>query len=68
MTRISIAEARGEMSEVVNRLIYKGEQFALTRHGKTVGVILPVEVARSLGLKVDEKGSVSRNAKKTPNR
>jgi prevent-host-death family protein len=57
MTRISIAEARDRMSDVLNRAIYKNEQFALTRHGQTVAVLLSVEEARSLGLKVEDAAS-----------
>jgi prevent-host-death family protein len=66
MTRIPIAEARGGMSDVLNRVVYQNEQFALTRHGQTVAVVLSVKDARAAGLKVDDEGTAAGKPPRNP--
>ena len=40
---VSTAEARGQFSDVVNRAIYGKERVILTRHGKKVAAVIPIE-------------------------
>ena len=42
MTKISVSEARGDFSEVVNQVCYTGERVVLHRRGKDLAVIVPV--------------------------
>lgn len=48
MNEVSTAEARGNLAEVVNRTAYGGERFVVTRHGKALVAIVPVEDATLL--------------------
>jgi prevent-host-death family protein len=43
MGELSITEARDELAEVVNRVHYGGERTYLTRHGKRIAAIVPVD-------------------------
>jgi prevent-host-death family protein len=43
MTKISTAEARNEFAEVINRASFGKERFVLTRRGKELAAIVPVE-------------------------
>ena len=43
MTKISSAEARNEFAEVINRASFGKERFVLTRRGKELVAIVPVE-------------------------
>lgn len=43
MTNISTAEARNEFSDVISRASFGKERFVLTRRGKRVAAIVPVE-------------------------
>lgn len=38
-----ISEARGEFSDLINRAAFGGERVLLTRHGKSVAAIVPVD-------------------------
>jgi prevent-host-death family protein len=38
-----ISEAREEFSTTVNRVAYGGERVVLTRHGKRVAAVVPIE-------------------------
>lgn len=74
MTNMSITAARDDLAELVNRVAYSKERICLTRHGKDVACVVPVEQAKLLELIEDrldlsdalaalkelkEKGSVS---------
>lgn len=48
MKQISTAEARKNMAELMNRAAYGGERFVVTRHGKELVAIVPVEDATLL--------------------
>lgn len=48
MKHITTAEARKNMSELVNRAAYGGERFVVTRHGKELVAIVPLEDANLL--------------------
>jgi len=43
MTSVSIAEAREKFSEVVNRAAFGRERVVLTRRGKALAAIIPIE-------------------------
>lgn len=42
MKRISTAETRKHMSELLNRAMYGSERFVVTRHGKELAAIVPL--------------------------
>ena len=43
MKQITTAEARKRLSELLNRAAYGKERFVLTRHGKELVAIVPLE-------------------------
>jgi prevent-host-death family protein len=43
MTEVSTAEARDRLSELVNRAAYGGERVILTRRGKALAAVVPIE-------------------------
>lgn len=43
MSERRISEAREEFSDTVNRVAYGGERVVLTRHGKRVAAVVPLE-------------------------
>jgi len=43
MTKISTAEARNDFADVINRASFGKERFVLTRRGKKLVAIIPVE-------------------------
>lgn len=43
MTDISTAEARNDFADLINRASFGKERFVLTRRGKRLAAILPVE-------------------------
>ena len=43
MTEISTAEARSEFADLINRASFGKERFILTRRGKKLAAIIPVE-------------------------
>lgn len=74
MESVSTAEARKNLAELFNRAAYGGERFVVTRHGKELVAIVPLEdvglVARLRSLlsreelqraleEVEEEGTVS---------
>ena len=48
MNEITTAEARKNLAEIVNRAAYGGERFVVTRHGKELVAIVPVNDASLL--------------------
>src|SRR5690554_3698191 len=48
MKRVTTAEIRRNMAELVNRAAYGGERFVVTRHGKGVAALVPLEDAALL--------------------
>jgi len=48
MEPVSTADARRNMAELVNRAAYGGERFVVTRHGKELVAIVPLEDATLL--------------------
>ena len=45
MQPITTAEARKHMAELMNRAAYGGERFVVTRHGKELAAIVPLQEA-----------------------
>lgn len=43
MTKVSAAEARNEFSEILNRASFGKERIVLTRRGKDLAAIVPIE-------------------------
>lgn len=44
---VPVTQARAQLSDIVNRVVYGGERVVLTRHGKPiVAMIPPAELAR----------------------
>jgi prevent-host-death family protein len=43
MTKISTAEARNEFSEILNRASFGKERIVLTRRGKDLAAVVPME-------------------------
>jgi prevent-host-death family protein len=40
MTDLSISQARDSLSEIINRVAYRGERVVLRRHGKAVAALV----------------------------
>jgi prevent-host-death family protein len=43
VTAISVADARSDLAELLNRVAYGKERLVITRHGREVAAIVPVE-------------------------
>lgn len=43
MKHVTTAETRKNMSELINRAAYGGERFVVTRHGKELVAIVPLD-------------------------
>jgi prevent-host-death family protein len=43
MAEHQISEARGEFASIINRVAFGGERVRLTRHGKEVAAVVPIE-------------------------
>jgi prevent-host-death family protein len=48
MKQVTTAQARKHMAELVNRAAYGGERFVVTRHGKELVAIVPLQEATLL--------------------
>lgn len=48
MTEISTAEARDQFSEIINKAAYGKERMIVTRRGKALAAIIPIEDLRTL--------------------
>ena len=40
---ITLTEAKAKFSELINRIIFKKETFVVTKKGRKVAVVIPVE-------------------------
>ncbi len=40
--RVTWSEARRDMADLINRVLYKRERLVITRHGKDVAELVPV--------------------------
>lgn len=43
MTTVTVKEARGQLSDLINRAVYKKERVVVTRRGKGVVALIPLE-------------------------
>ncbi len=48
MSRISTAEARDRLSDIINRAAYGKERVVLTRRGRELAAVVPIEDIRLL--------------------
>ncbi len=48
MSEIGVTEARDQLGQLVNRAEYNEERIVLTRNGRAVAAIVPVDVLRDL--------------------
>jgi len=53
-TTFSITEAKSKFSDIINRIIYKKEKITITKKGKRVAVIFPIEAVK----RFEEKGLI----------
>ena len=53
-TIFSLTEAKSKFSDIINRIIYRKEMIMITKKGKQVAVILPIEEFN----KFEEKGLI----------
>ncbi len=42
--KLGVSEARGNFSEIVEKVQYKNDAFIISRHGKPVAAVVPIEV------------------------
>ncbi|MEV5748921.1 type II toxin-antitoxin system Phd/YefM family antitoxin [Actinoallomurus sp. NPDC052308] len=57
MTReVPVTQARADLAELVNRVGYTGERIVLTRHGKPLAALVPVEDLEALERRPAEIG------------
>ena len=47
-TAISVAEARSDLAELLNRVAYGKERLVITRHGRELAAIVPVEDLKAI--------------------
>lgn len=43
VTAVSVADARSELAELLNRVAYGKERLVITRHGRQLAALVPVE-------------------------
>ena len=53
-TVFSLTEAKAKFSDIINRIIYRKEKIMITKKGKRVAVIVPIEEFK----KVEEDGLI----------
>lgn len=46
VTEVNSGEARRSFAEMLNRVLYAGERFAVKRNGQVVALLVPVEPAQ----------------------
>lgn len=51
---VSVSEARESFADLVNRVVYRKERILVTRHGKRVAAIIPMEQVEFLERAEDE--------------
>lgn len=42
--QISLTEARGSFSDIINEVLYQGNSFVISKQGKAAAALVPVEV------------------------
>jgi len=54
MTTLTIVQARSSLADSLNRVAYRGERIRISRRGKTVAALVPVEDLDALERMEDE--------------
>lgn len=50
MKEIPVTQARADLSNLVNEVVYNHERITLTRHGRPLAILISVDDARQLDL------------------
>jgi prevent-host-death family protein len=58
MEEVPVTQARAELSDLVNRVVYAGERIVLTRHGRAVAAIVSAADLERLTQAPEPDGSV----------
>ena len=60
-TIFSLTEAKSKFSDIINRIIYRGDKITITKKGREVAVILPIAEFRKLEDKglIEAKGALA---------
>jgi len=53
---LTVTEARAQLADLVNRVAYSGDRIVLTRHGRPMAVLVPVDAADVLATSDDVGG------------
>lgn len=48
MAEITVTDARDQLGDLVSRTEYRDERIVLTRHGRPVAALVPIELLRDL--------------------
>jgi prevent-host-death family protein len=54
MTRVSVAEARKDLAEIINRASYAHERTVITRHGSDVAAVISIDELRLLDALIEK--------------
>lgn len=46
VTEVTVADARSGLAELLNRVAYGGERLVITRHGREIAALVPVDDLR----------------------
>jgi prevent-host-death family protein len=65
MEEVPVTQARAELSDLVNRVVYAGERIVLTRHGRAVAAIVSAADLDRLTADADEPGERAEGARLT---
>jgi len=63
MTHCAVADARRDLSDILNRVVYSGERVVITRHGKDVAAIVSSKDLEALE-KIEDMIDVTEAAKR----
>jgi len=53
---VSIAEAKSHFSEYISKVAYAGEKYLITKRGKPLVALVPLEDLKSIEINEDKKG------------
>jgi prevent-host-death family protein len=62
---LTVTEARAQLADLVNRVAYSGDRIVLTRHGRPMAVLVPVDAAEALAAS-DDAGSEAPTIEQLP--
>jgi len=58
----SLTEAKAKFSEIINRIIFKKERFVITKKGKAVAMVFPIDQEKGAGAEeglIQARGALS---------